>query len=158
MALAPLPIRQLPIAGDEPPSLDNANYFLSLDQLLRSSGVGVVGSVNADANGAGHALTVANFLGGFLLRSGPGGAFADTTPSAADIVQSIPKAIIGTYRVILISNSGGGLMTLNAGAGVTLQGTTTIAEGSARWYLLTVTNANRGAEAVTLRGLMTGAV
>lgn len=157
MALKPLPPTQFPIAGATPPTQPYAEYLASLDQMLRS-GLGISGIVNADANGAGHTLTTDNILGGILLRSGPAGAFSDATPTAAAIVAAISKAILGTYRLILIANAGGGAMTITAGAGVTLQGNTGIAAGSARWYLLTVTNANRGAETVTLRGLMTGSM
>lgn len=157
MPLQPLPPTQWPIAGPQPPTDEYAQYFASADQLLRSA-PGFAGGVATDANGAGHTLTVASLLAGVLLRSGPAGAFSDTTPTAADIVASIPKAIINTSRLIFIANAGGGLMTLLAGAGVTLQGTTTIAANFGRWYLLTVTSITPGAAAVTLRGLMTGAM
>lgn len=156
MPLKPLPEPGLAIAGTTPPAQGYAEYFAALDQLLRSAPA-FPGPDASDSNAAGHAISVANFLAGVLLRSGPAGAFSDTTPTAAEIVSNIPKAVIGSNRLIGIANSGGGLMTLLAGTGVTLAGTTTVASGNTRFYLVKATAVTPGAEAVSVRGLFTAA-
>lgn len=153
MALKSLPGPDLAIAGLTPPTQYYAEWFASLDSNVRAN---QQFAAAADANAAGHALAAADLLGGILLRSGPAGAFSDTTPSAATLIGGIPGALIGTSRLLFIGNNGGGLMTLLAGSGVTLQGNTTIAAGSGRWFLITVSNIAAGAEAVSIRGLMTG--
>lgn len=131
-------------------------YVLSLDKFIRGNAYpNFGGTAAADANAAGHALDAASFVSGVLLRTGPIGAFNDTTPTAAGIIAAIPSAIVGSSRLVFISNGGGGLLTMLAGSGVTLAGTTTISAGNTRAYLVTVTNINTGAEAVTVRGLFT---
>lgn len=152
-ALPPMAVPMTP--GGVPLTDAWVGYFQALDQYLRA-GEFFPSTDAADNNAAGHTLTVANFLAGILLRTGPVGAFSDATPTAADIVAAISRAAINSNRVILIRNGGGGLMTLTAGTGLTLAGTTTIASGSARFYSLRVTAIAKGAEAVTLRGLITG--
>lgn len=133
-------------------------YFLSFDAFVRkNANPNFTGDVTADANALGHTIPTATFIGGVDLRSGPVGAFNDTTPTAAQIIAAIPNCIVNSTRLIMISNAGGGLMTLLAGSGVTLAGTTTVAAGNVRLYLVSVTNITVGSEAVTLRGLMTAA-
>lgn len=151
MPLKSLPGPDLAIAGLTPPTQYYAEWFASLDSNVRAI---QQFAAAADTNAAGHALAASDLLGGIFLRSGPAGAFSDTTPSAATLIGGIPGASIGMTRLLLISNTGGGLMTLLAGTGVALQGNTTIAANFGRWFLITVT----GAQAVSIRGLMTGAM
>lgn len=133
-------------------------YFLSLDKFMRGNAYpNFTGEVAADANALGHAIAVATFLSGLVARSGPVGAFNDTTPTAAQIVAAIPNAIVGSTRLVFIANAGGGLLTMLAGAGVTLAGTTTVAAGNTRAYIVSVTSIISGSEAVTVRGFMTAA-
>lgn len=140
------------------PILPFQSWLGYIDSVVQAL-IGLVGNFGgglaADANTTGHTLSAANFLSGLLIRSGPAGAFSDTTPTAAQIVAAIPNVVVGSNRLIAIQNSGAGLMTLLAGAGVTLSGTTTIASGATRWYLASVTNATSGSEAVTLQGIST---
>lgn len=143
------------------PTTEFAKYMAYVDAMLQAlRGLVAIfgGTVSTDTNAVGHTLPVAALLSGALFRSGPAGVFNDTTPTAAQIVAAIPGAIVGSARLFFIGNNGGGLMTILAGAGVTLSGTTTIAAGSGRWYLLTVTNATLGAEAVTIQGLNVGTI
>lgn len=155
MTLKPLPPFNLPIAGQAPATELWQSFFASVDQQVRSAPTfpGPEQTVN---NAAGVTLTATQLLAGLLLRTGPAGAFSDTTPTATQIVAEISKADIGSNRMVLIRNGGGGLMTLLAGTSVTLQGTTTIASGNARFYLITVTA--KATPAVNMRGLMTGAM
>lgn len=110
---------------------------------------------STQTNAAGITYTVAEFLQGVILRSGPAGAFSDTTPTAADIVAAIPGCETFTGFNIYVRNAGGGLLTLLAGAGVTLSAATTIAAGNTRMYHVQVTNTTAGAEAVTVTGIFT---
>lgn len=155
MVLKPLPPPSLPIAGAAPPSQLWADWFNSLDQIARSNPAFPTPEVTLN-NATGQTLTAPQLLAGLLLRTGPVGAFSDTTPAASAIVAAIMRADIGSNRRIIIRNGGGGLMTMLAGASVTLAGTTTIASGNAREYLVTVTAKTPGAEAVRVRGLITG--
>lgn len=157
MPRSPLPTVGFPIVGQFAPTLPWQQYFVGLDQIVSSapSFPGPELSLNA---ATGQTLSGPQLLAGLLLRTGPAGAFSDTTPSAAQIIAEIPKADINSNRMVLIRNGGGGLMTLIAGDGVTLQGTTTIAAGNARLYLLTVAAKAVGSEAVRIRGLITGAM
>ena len=105
-------------------------------------------------NASGQTLTTAQLLSGTLDRSGAAGV-SDTTPTAAAIVAAIPGCEVGSSCYLCIINRNTGTLTLLAGSGVTLAGTTTIATVFSRWYLIRVTNV--GTPAVTMRGLMTAA-
>jgi hypothetical protein len=155
--LLPLPPFSMPFVGNLPANEIWKRYLASLDQTVRSDSAFPTPEVTLN-NAVGQTLTTAQLLAGILLRTGPAGAFSDTTPTAALIVGAIPQADINSNRMILVRNGGGGLMTLVAGAGVTLQGTTTIASGNARFYLVTVAAKTAGLEAVNIRGLLTGAM
>lgn len=153
--LKPLPPSILPIAGTSQLTAVWENYFTAVDKELRQASTFPTPEAALN-NAAGQTLTAAQFLAGILLRTGPAGAFSDTTPTAVQIIAAIVQADINTNRLVMLSNGGGGLMTLLAGSGVTLQGNTTIAAGYARFYLVTVTAKAAGSEAVNIRGLMTG--
>jgi hypothetical protein len=108
------------------------------------------------ANAAGQTLTVAQAVNAILLRSGAA-AVTDTTPTAAAIVASLANpGNNDTFRLTIV-NTNTGTLTIGAGTGVTLAGTTTIPTVNTREYVGIVTNATRGSEAVTLRGIMVAA-
>lgn len=107
-------------------------------------------------NAAGVTLTAAQLLGGYITRSGAV-AVSDTTPTAAQIVAAIPGCEVGTSREIKIVSANSGLLTIAAGSGVTLAGTTTVAATFTRTYLVRVTNATAASEAVTILGVSTAA-
>jgi hypothetical protein len=108
------------------------------------------------ANAAGQTLTVPQTVNAVLLRSGAA-AVTDTTPTAAAIVAAIPNVGANDVFHLAIVNTNSGTLTIGAGAGVTLAGTTTIPTVNTRRYIGVVTNPTAGAEAVTLRGVMVGA-
>lgn len=112
----------------------------------------------AISNAAGVTYSVAQFLGGYIKRSGAI-AVSDTTPTAAQIVAGFPYCEDGkTSADLWIRNSDTGLLTIVAGdASVTLDGTTTAALTSSRLYRITVTTCAAGSEAVTVSGVMTAA-
>jgi hypothetical protein len=107
-------------------------------------------------NAAGQTYTAAQFLGGVISRSGAT-TVSDTTPTAAAIVAAIPGCEVGSATYLDIINTNSGLLTILAGSGVTLSGTTTIATVNTRRYAIIVTNATLSSEAVTMRGLSAGA-
>ena len=107
-------------------------------------------------NAAGVTLTAAQIYGKTIIRSGAV-AVADTTPTAAQIVAAIPACEIGSTFDFDIINNNTGLLTITAGSGVTLSGTTTIATLFTRRYRARVTNITASSEAVTLLGVFTAA-
>jgi hypothetical protein len=119
--------------------------------------LGSLGVTTAVANAAGQTLTAAAVVGGTILRSGAA-AVSDTLPTAALLVAALPNVAAGTTIELVIRNNNSGTLTLVAGSGITLEGTTTIATANARKYAVRFINVTAGSEAVTVSGLMTGAV
>lgn len=111
---------------------------------------------NAVSNAAGVTLTAAQVLGGVLDRDGAV-TVSDTTPTAAALVAAYPGVSVGDAKQLKIRNRNTGTLTLLAGAGVTLEGTTTIPTVNTRTYLVRFTNVTPGAEAVTLSGIAVSA-
>jgi hypothetical protein len=109
-------------------------------------------SQQALANAAGQTLTVAQVLTSLLTRSGAV-TVSDTTPDSASWISAMLQgAYVGggastplgvqpgtSYRLRILNNNTGTL-TLVAGTGVTLAGTTTILTVNFRDYLITVLN------------------
>lgn len=68
-----------------------------------------------------------------------GGAGALTTPSAAAIIAAWSNATVGqTYALTIVNSSSVNGWTLNAGSGVTITGTATIAAQTWRRFLVTM--------------------
>lgn len=111
---------------------------------------------NALNNAAGQTLTTAQLLGRYLDRSGAAGV-SDTTPTAAQLVAAIPNVAVGDVYELVVRNRNTGTLTLVAGTGVTLEGTTTIPTVNTRRYAIRFTNVTVGTEAVTISGIMVGA-
>ena len=107
---------------------------------------------NTLANAAGQTLTAAQILGGTLDRSGAV-TVSDTLPTAAALVAARPGVSAGNVVELKIRNRNTGTLTILTGAGVTLEGTTTIPTVNTRNYAIRVTNATPGAEAVTISGI-----
>lgn len=107
-------------------------------------------------NAAGQTLTAAQFVGRYLDRSGAAGV-SDTTPTAALLVAAVPNVAVGDVHEFVIRNRNTGTLTLVAGSGVTLEGTTTIPTVNTRRYAIRFTNVTVGTEAVTLSGVMVAA-
>ena len=106
--------------------------------------------------GAGT-LTAALLLGGIVNRTGPTGAYTDTTDSAQNIINALVAgynytttantgissgvaAQVGTSVRLRYLNTVAFAMTLAAGSGVTLSGTTGVNASSVKDYLIQVTN------------------
>ncbi len=110
------------------------------------------------ANAAGVTLN-ATTLGGAIfdnltiVRSGAA-AVSDTTDTAAHIVAAIPNPAVGQIIPITITNLNSDTLTLVAGTGITLAGTTTVATDSTRYYQGVIT-ALGDTPAITLTGYYT---
>jgi hypothetical protein len=99
-------------------------------------------------------LTVDQFVQGIIQQSGTNGALNLTTPTAAAIVARIPNAQPNSYFNTIIQNTNNSTLTLIAGAGVTLSGSTPVPTNKTQSYIGIVTNATPGAEAVTVIGTL----
>lgn len=134
-------------------AIDSSDIAAALRALQQTPAIGV----NAISNAAGVTLTAAQMVAGTILRSGAAGV-SDTTATAAGLVAAFPGCAVGTVRILRIRNNNTGTLTILAGAGVTLEGTTTIPTVNTRDYAIRFTNVTPGAEAVTLSGLFVAAV
>lgn len=99
---------------------------------------------------AGVTFSVQESALGLTIRLGaPGAPFTDITPTAAQIVAFLATAITDASYIVTFQNQTGQTQTINGGAGVTMFGNNTLLAGATRQFLLFVTNAIQGSEAVT---------
>jgi len=99
--------------------------------------------------GAG-VLTADMIVSGVVLRSGPTGAYSDTTDTAAAILAYIGDSVaVGQSFDFTIVNGVAFAETIVAGVGVTLAGVTVNAASAIRMYRCTVTSATT----VTITGI-----
>jgi hypothetical protein len=105
---------------------------------------------------AGQTWSARQLTGHLIFRSGAAHV-SDTTPTAAAIVAAIPGCEVGSTVWFDVVNNNRGTLSIVAGAGVTLEGKTTISAGFTRRYAARVTNATAGKQAVTLYGIFTAA-
>lgn len=146
-------------------AIDNSDVAGVLRGLQAAADKGAINKTtfNTLANAAGQTLTVAQMLQGILDRSGAV-AVSDTTPTAAALVAAMNAAsaagapvLAGDVVHFQIRNRNTGTLTLLAGTGVTLEGTTTVPTVNTRKYAIRFTNVTAGAEAVTVSGLSVAA-
>jgi len=99
--------------------------------------------------------TAAELLGGLVLRDPNGANRSDVSPTAALIVAGIQGVVASSCFEFEIRNTADGdeVITLTAGAGVTLSGDMTVKRYNSRRFLAVVTNAGSGTEAVTIYSL-----
>jgi hypothetical protein len=112
--------------------------------------------VNLTANSP--TLTPAQIINAIITASGQTGAQTVTTPTAADIVAAIPSPEVGTSFEFTLRNehTSSGAITMQAGAGVTLDGTTNVPITKTQVYRGVITNV--ATPAVTIYGLLTAAI
>jgi hypothetical protein len=91
-----------------------------------------------DSTNGNITLPVAGFLAGWIDRSGPGAGYADTTPTADQLLAALPELMRGDSFDLLVTSSVAFANTIAAGTGITLAGTTSVAASSTREYLLTL--------------------
>jgi hypothetical protein len=124
----------------------------------RSSGLFVPTIVPATLATAGNlTLTVAQVLGGLILRDPNGAGRTDTLPTAALLAAEIIGCLVGSAFEFTIRNTADGneTITVASGAGGTDSGTMTIAQNNTKRFLLVFTNVTSGSEAYTLYSLGT---
>lgn len=111
-------------------------------------------TVSSASNATWNAATIGGaFLSNTILVRSGGAALTDTTDTATNIIAAIPQAVQGQKGLLVVANLNSGTLTLGAGTGVTLAGTTTIATAGLRFYSVNVTNV--ATPAVTITGLFT---
>lgn len=102
--------------------------------------------------GTNQTLTAAQILGGFIIGV-PTGAANYTTDTAANIINAIEGAVVGSSIQFTVRNKSGGAntITLVAGTGVTLNSgdTVTVAQNNQKTFLVVVTGLGASA-AVTV--------
>lgn len=122
----------------------------NLAQFLTDSGIQGDAITNLTTAGDGT-LTAAGMLGGVINRTGPTAAFADTVPTAAQLLAAIgADAPVGTSKLIYIVNTVGFVDTVTGVTGVTVAGVATIQPFSTGMFLLTY---DANTPAFTLTGL-----
>lgn len=87
--------------------------------------------------GAG-AIPVLALLAGILQRSGPGGGYTDTFPSADSLLQAQPELSVGDSFGFLFRNTVAQAMTAAAGEGVVLGSNVDVIASNVREYLITI--------------------
>lgn len=87
-------------------------------------------------------------IGGIIKRFSTGAATTDSTDTGTNIVNAIPGAKVNQTFPLIIANLGSGSLTLAAGTGVTIAGTSLIGSATARLFLGQVT----GSTTVTMQG------
>lgn len=120
--------------------------------------VGMFDGMNPDLASLSSAGTTDTLTGfqinaGIFVRSGATAAVTVTTDTATNIISALgPQTDLGmTFMLIYVNlNTSSGAVTLAAGTGVTLSGTTTVPIAGLRVYIGTVTNV--ATPAVTLQG------
>lgn len=100
--------------------------------------------------GAGT-LTAAALMSGLIMRSGPVGAYNDTTDTATAILALWDSPAVGSSVDFTIVNGVAFALTMVAGAGITLAGVTAIAASAVRKYRMHITNV--GTPAITITGI-----
>ncbi|MGE0677770.1 hypothetical protein [Pseudolabrys sp.] len=105
-------------------------------------------------SGATTTLTAAEMVNTVIQQSGTNGALSVATATAAALVAALKNAQANSVFDMAILNTNDNTVTLTAGDGVTLSGTTAVPTNKSQIYRGIVTNAASGSEAVTLVGLL----
>jgi len=126
--------------------LDDVIYPGDILGLGESVTAGAIATVGAGT------LTAAAIATGIIYRTGPTGAYTDTTDTAANILTALAgnawaaEVVTGTTIRLLYVNSVAYAMTLAYGSGVVKGSTNTVvnvAASSVREYLLTILNTSQ---------------
>lgn len=84
------------------------------------------------------AISAAALLSGIINRTGPGGAYADTLPPAADVLAAAPQLNQGDSFSLIIRNTVAFANTITTNTGMVLGSNTAIAASLVREFLFTV--------------------
>lgn len=140
-------------------SLSPVTEQVTLAQIAGLSGNGITpDTINTNITTAGNGtLTAAALLGGLITRTGPSGAYTDTTDTAAAIVTTVGVFSLGGTFPITIKNATAFSETLSAGAGVTLPATNVIGPFQEASYYAVI-GGTAAAPTVTINHLQSGAI
>ena len=122
--------------------------------LLPSTGMNQSKTVVSTIATAGDVtFTAAQILGGLILRDPAGGARADLLPTAASIIAALQEVQVGDSFEFTVRNTADSseTITITTNAGLTLNGTMTIAQNNSKRFLALVTSST----AVTVYSLGT---
>lgn len=154
----------------DPDSLRKAilNLASQTNTALNTLGVAASGvafpstSVHAYSNTTGITLMFQDPAAlKYIIRTGPGANYTDTTDTAANIVAGMQVALPNTpltgftWTTRYLNNTNF-TQTLAGGPGVSIAGQTQNAAFSFRDYIFTITNSGTGTQAVTLTSVGSG--
>lgn len=125
---------------------------------LRNSGVVIEKGVATTIVTVGpETYTVAQILGGLILRDPSGAARTDTFPTAVSLVSGIKGAQDGDSFLVAVRNTAdlAETITIAAGAGGTVSGTATIAQNNTKLFKVIIDDASVGSEAYTIYSIGT---
>ena len=110
-------------------------------------------TVTTDNTAGNVTYTIAELLGGLILRDATGCARTCVTPTAAAIVGGIPCATNDDTFEVTIINTGGEALTLTAGCGVTMiPATQALAADEQHHLIVRLVDVSCSCEAVTFYG------
>jgi hypothetical protein len=124
--------------------------------------VGAVGTVTAygltsllglGASGA-STITATEILASYSIRTGQSAAVTDTLDTATNIIAGITNCTVGTTFKFRSLNEGSYIQTVAAGAGITLNGTASVASGTWREWMGVVTSVS--SPAITFTNIGSG--
>lgn len=133
-------------------SIGSNGVVAGVSSVMVPSGVSAMASQGTLTTVGAGTLTAALILDTDILRSGPTGAFTDTTDTAANIQSAWTGAGQGSSFVLTYQNTTAFNATLAAGVGVTLSGNTIVPANTWARYLVIWT----GASAVTMYNIEAG--
>lgn len=102
-------------------------------------------------------LTAAGLVGGSINRSGPTGAYTDTTDTAVNIIKSLGAFVLGSTFKFIIKNTTLFGQTIAPGTGITLPGTVYNPPLSFIMYFATI-GGTQSAPAITFTHRYTGGI
>jgi len=147
-----------PLVGTEHVAVQTAAGSVVSDTASNAKAIGLLAQaiparVNTPLATAGNGvLLAAALIGSVITRTGPTGAFTDTTDTAAAIISALPtEAPINTSWLLTIRNTTPYAQTIAGGVGVTLNsGGSVIPANSAGMFLVQYT----GAASITLQPVL----
>lgn len=125
--------------------------YKTLNRVKKASETPGGNSKVAIATAGAGTLTAAAILSGLIMRTGPVGAYADTTCTAAELVAAMTDPKDGDSFDFTHVNGVAQTMTLAGGAGVTLAGVTANAASKVRRYRVVIDSV--GTPAATITGI-----
>ena len=117
-------------------AMPNFSDLVAVTRALAPAATSLVSAGTTDT------ISAAQIASGMFVRSGVATAVTATTDTATNIIAAIPNAYVGqTFSLTYVNlNTGTGVVTVVAGAGVTASGVLTIPIAGTRVFQGVVTN------------------